>query len=301
MAAKLHGGEVRGGPPWVCRRPMEWAAGLAGALVLATPGVAGEPGASPSPGAPVAQGLAGPSVGRASGEGEQPTIVRRLFGGEVERHDELPEVVALRALKLSPEEERATQEILVERSRVLDQFVLEQLDQLIELSTSMAAGDRRGAAKAGLSLIGALEGLHREGSLPRRLRAVLSAENRARFQRLLDEYWNALVEERLGAGDSTQGRVGVLLDERLKSFGREVERAFRRQLASGGLITRYLADALHLTQEQACRVRELADEFMRQTGGEPTEAQRVSYLLRLNQVLDSEQRKALGRLLRFGQ
>lgn len=297
----LNGWSVRRYQPSVLACVFRCCACFGCAFALTTIGTAQGPDAAPrQPGKADSHGLAGPSVGRASGEGEQPTIVRRLFGGEVERLDALPEAVALRALNLSSEEERATTAILVERSRLLDQFVVEHLDRLIELSTSMASGDRRGAASAGLSLIGALEGLNREGSLPKRLGAVLSAENRVRFQRLLDEYWDALVDERQGAGGGAPGRLGVLLDERLKSFGREVERAFRRQLASGGLIVRYLVDALGLTPEQADRVRVLADEFMRQTGGEPTEAQRVSYILRLSQMLDAEQRTALGRLLRFG-
>lgn len=243
--------------------------------------------------------LGGPSVQpRVVG----PTLVERDYAGAVKRLDMLPEEAALKLLELDDATRAAADAVLAQRAAILDTVVVEQLDLLVKLGTASAAGDKRDQLALALELARALEPLRQRGTLREELGRVLPPGPRARFDALLDEYWNAIVEEhRAGAaaaGLTRPGRFGVLAKERLEAFGREIERSVRRQLEGGGTgYIDYLLHKLDLTEAQRARIGDLTADFLERHAYAPTEEDLKELGAIILAHLNARQRAAFIRMI----
>lgn len=232
------------------------------------------------------------------------TLVETTFDGNVVRLPTSPEAAACAKLALSDEHRAACDAIFVRRARVLDEFVTNHLDILVKLNTASGSGDKRDALAQLLQAASALRGLNSDGSLQGQIRRALPREQRPSFDAMVNGYWDAIHQERLQAaaraGEPAPARLAILVEERLKNTGKEIENAFKRQLASGGILQAYISRDLNLSPEQELKVRELTESFSREAGESPTEAQKASYGLRLLSMLNSEQRQKLIKRLRNG-
>lgn len=284
------------------------------ALVIATPLSApaawcAEPPA-PTP-APAPAPLRGPSTTPTAPRAEKPTLVHRDFNGKVVRLERTPEEAAAALLALDDSVRERIERIMSSRARVLDEFVARNLDLLTKLGQATAAGD----TKDTLLLLGEafekLRDLRTAGTLEQQFVAVLPAERAAEFKGLIREYFDALVEERQAdpsqAETDGQGkrrppaRLGIVIDERLRAFGKEIERAFYRSVYSGELLYQKIDEVVKLRPEQATRIRAWCAEFAEKAGMSPTEAQKRELFLKVLSALDAGQaRQAIAYLKKNG-
>lgn len=135
--------------------------------------------------------LAGPKVGEAS---LGPSLVSRDFRGDFQRLQEPAEEAALRLLRLSDAEQAGTQRVLNERSAILDEVVGNNLEILLRLQGFKEGGATPDRMAALREISEKLAPLRERGRLRDELMEELSPENAKEFRRLVDGYWNALID-----------------------------------------------------------------------------------------------------------
>lgn len=218
--------------------------------------------------APPRPALAGPTAGEEEGAGRR-TLVVTGFDGSVRRPDRPPEFAAADLLALDEPARAAVEAIAAERALLLDEFVSTNLELLTQIETAQSTGDGLGMLGLGQRAWAELEPLRSQGPLSERVRAVLPQARRAEYDRLLREYWGALIAEgrRTPKADGrTPGQLEIVARERMESFGREVEQAFARVLRSGQLVFRMLLDGIELRPEQSEKIRGMIAEFVERHG-----------------------------------
>ncbi|MFM9995822.1 MAG: hypothetical protein ACKVU4_08480 [Phycisphaerales bacterium] len=275
----------------------------ASALAVVVPAFArqaADPSTPATPSASVTQpadALAGPRV-RPRGD-ELPTLVESDYEGKVKRLDTTPEEGAIKLLTLTPEEQSGVDGVLADRAKLLEAFVFDNLDLLTRLGSASDGGER--VAQLGLIVeaVRKTAAIREKGPLAEQLRGVLDGANREKFDALVGGYWDAVVKERQESGrraGKREGRLGVLGDERLKAFGKEIERAFYRVADPGGEreFDELLA-AMELRPEQESRVRRMAEDFIVGARFKPTPAQERNFILKVTSMLDQKQRRLLAR------
>lgn len=243
-------------------------------------------------GAPVKDSgvLAGPKVEQSA----RATLVRRDADGRVERPETPVEVGAARLLELPADVRVKVDEILAARARFLEKFIGENLELLGELDTAGKAGDKVDQAKLGVRALSKLAPMMKEGSLRAEIRGVLAEGARERYDALLKEYWDAVVEQEKKAAPS-RSRFEIVTAERFQAFAREGQAAFQRLEKSGTLLFYYFFKDVALSDEQAGKIRGLLDEFVEETKGAPTKAQEQKIFLAVMGVLDVRQQTELVR------
>lgn len=233
--------------------------------------------------------LAGPRV-----EDEQRAgLVERDYRGRVKALEVTAEEAALEALGLAPEVKERALAIFVERAKVLDRLVMENLERLIALGTASAAEDKADQFRLLMELGERFRVLNEGGTLRSRVEAVLPREERGRYGGLVREYRRAMVADaRREAGENN--KLGAIAAVRFGELGKEIERSFAR--VQGRIAERYIrdiAERLELTERQRGRlgpiIQELAEAFVREAPEE--EIQRLG--LRLTAFLTEGQRTAL--------
>jgi hypothetical protein len=86
-----------------------------------------------------------------------------------------------------------------------------------------------------------------------------------------------------------KARWEIVLQERMECFGREVERAFKRQQAAGSILFKYLTKGVDLSKEQADRVREVCERFAMETRlVDATAEQQQKFFFELGALLDTK-------------
>ncbi len=238
--------------------------------------------------------LAGPRVVEAAPA--RVSIVSTDFNGKVRRPECTPEESAMLALGLDEAALGAARARLVERERLIDEFVGGNLDLLTKFQAASAAGDKKDLFALGLEAAGKLKVLRDRGPLRDELRAALPEASRGEFDRLLNEYWSAVARERASAPKADgkrPGRIGIIIAERLEILGREIERSFRRMEKSGDLAYRFITTGLDLNPQQAARIREVCARFAEESAGSPTREQETRLALGVASFLDEAQRTAL--------
>ncbi len=274
-------------------------AAAAALLVPVGPGWARQSPESPAPSAvesPPGDVLAGPKVAEA-GE-RKPTLVESDYEGKVKRLEDAPEEAAVKLLTLSEAERARVEGVLLERARLMDAFITDHLDLLSRLGSASESGDKAAQFRAIYEAFQATAPIREKGPLGKQVREALEPANQERFDALLKEYWDAIVEERQQAAKRAgkrEGRLGILTQERFQSFGKEIERAFGRTL--GGSAEREFEEfiaALELRPEQERPIRRMAEEWAIRTKFKPTEAQEREFIVRVASMLDQRQRRLLA-------
>lgn len=274
---------------------------LAAPFALVTPAfgrqVADEP--APQSSAQPTDALAGPRVRPLADE--RPTLVESDYEGKVKRLDTTPEEGAIALLALSPKEQSGVDAVMADRSKLLEQFVTGNLDLLLRLGAASDGGQKAETLKLIVEAVQKTSAIREKGPLARQVRGALSGPNREAFDALVREYWDAIVKERQESGRRTgarEGRLGVLADERLKSFGKEIERAFYRIAdPAGEREFNELLAALDLRPEQESRIRRMAEDFIVGARFKPTQAQERNFILKITSMLDQKQRRLLARYI----
>lgn len=238
--------------------------------------------------------LSGPKV-----EPEAPvrTLISRDMQGDLRPLETSPEEAALALLTLSANERAAVDRILQARASILDNVIRENLLLLLRAQGLASEGAAREDAMAALrELSKALAPLRQRGTLRGEVTLVLDKAHAAEFGALLDDYWQAVIDDALAKERQTNPRAtasSVALRERLKAFGQEVRRSYDRQIAAGQAKVDAMIATLGLSPEQEGKVRNLVTDYFQKTAGNPTPAQRREFFAGLTRELTPTQRLAL--------
>jgi hypothetical protein len=264
-----------------------------------------QPGAQPQPkpetqpeaqpAAPAAESpLRGPQV--RDNTPARPTIVARDFEGGVKHPESTPEEAAAEAMALSEEERTKVRAIFTRRAKVLEDVIADNIPLLTKLDTAGKTGDKGDLAVLLFTLYQKTEKLREHGPLDAQVRRELSKPNAREFDRLLDEYWDAVWASKRGKlnkDGQKYNRIGAVAETKFESLGREAERAFKRLEGSGELAYRYLFKGIELTDDQRVKVREILQRHTEMTKGAPTEAQNRAVFVMVMQVLEPAQQRQL--------
>ena len=126
-----------------------------------------------------------------------------------------------------------------------------------------------------------------------RVKELLEAQ-RAEFGRILEEYWDAVVDEHRRSEPADKfSWFGSMAQERLAVVGKQVEMAFQREEKSGAIAYAYLMKDLGLSKTQERRVRELIMEFTEKGGDSLPKAEKDRFFAGILAMLTPEQAEKL--------
>lgn len=263
------------------------------ALISLCPSLALQPKDKP------ADPLSGPSATPSRPADAKPTLVRRDFNGKVERLERTPEESAADLLGLDEATRKKITDLMGHRAMILDDFVAKNLDLLTKFGQAAAAGNKSDLLSLLRETFDKLSDLRRGGPLEAQIAALLTPEQAKAFKAFIAEYYEALVAERQASPDEGEmspdgkrtppNRLAIMIDEHLKAFGKEIERAFFRSLYSGELLFQKIDEAVTLRPEQKARIRGWCAEFAEKGGQNPTEEQKRDLFLRILSALDAKQ------------
>ncbi len=225
------------------------------------------------------------------------TLVERDFQGTL-RHPEPTILEAAAAkLKLEGDERERVDKVLLDRSRVLETFVEGNLDLLTRFNGFENSTDGKAKFYLAIEAYEKLAPLRERGPLDAQLRAAMSPENAAQFDRLLREYWNALVQEDRKE-PKPKGRIGVIAGAKFKDLGKEIEAAYHRSERSGGVLYGYLFKSMTLSDDQSKRLHELCATYSVDGLDNKDKATQTTFFLAVTQVLEPDQRKVFVKRLK---
>lgn len=247
--------------------------------------------------------LAGPTVLEGS-EKPRATLVSRGIDGKVKVPETTPEEAAADLIDLTKEQRKAVVAVIAQRSKKMEDFVMENLDLLTKFGQAEVTGDKRDQIKLLLEAAGKLEWVWQKGPFEKQVRAALPVAKQGEFDRILAEFWAAIVADRRAVvkEDGTKpNKIEVILGAKLESVGKEIERAAQRAFGSGELIYRKAMEGIELNPDQAEKIRLLWDDYWERTKGEGGEPQNVAMVFKILPLLTKEQQarfiknvKALG-------
>ena len=247
--------------------------------------------------------LAGPKVHEgAAGK----SLVSKDYEGKLRPLDTTAEEAALALLDLDTTTRAKADAILTAHAARLDAIVADNLGLLIRLETSKG-GPREAYIAVLRELVEKLRPLRDKGGLRVEIGRVLSAEQKARFDGLLKEYWDAAITEAInadesksesgdgpGAGGAEGPRRRATVKVTLVAAGQEVKRSFDRQIAAREAGFKDFSQRLDLSPEQDARVRKIfADQYI-ETLGKPAPEQRRAAVLKAFAELSPQQRLKLA-------
>lgn len=180
--------------------------------------------------------------------------------GSINRAESTPEEAVLARMDLDETTRARVQGVLVARARLIDEFVRANIDLLTEIGTASETRNIPDLLWLGMETWEKTRPLRSRALLHEEIAAVLPAEERAPFQQALGDYWRTIIDSR-GPKNMLE-RFGMLLEERLKVFGAQVEKSFQRLLRSGDLLFYYVSKDLDLSPAQRARLAEIIDEAL---------------------------------------
>ncbi len=272
-------------------------------MVLSLAGVAFAQSTNPTPAATDGGALAGPTVLEGK-EKPRATLVSRGIDGKVKLPDTTPEEAAADLIDLTKDERKAVVAVIAQRSKKMEDFVMENLDLLTKFGQAEGSGDKADQIRLLLEAAGKLEWVWQKGPFEKQVRSAIPVAKQGEFDRLLTEFWGAVVADRRAVvkEDGTKpNKVEVMIGAKLESVGKEIERAAQRAFGSGELIYRKAMEGIELSPDQAEKIRPLWDDYWERTKGEGGEPQNVAMVFKILPLLDKEQQarfiknlKALG-------
>jgi hypothetical protein len=247
--------------------------------------------------------LGGPNV-KAQSEGEF-TLVEHDFNGRLVRLERAPEEAALDHIEVDDETTKRIKTILNERNAILDRIVRETIPLLTELQAAGQSENKLSQLRVLGKLMQAMKPLRDRGTLRKEIVTELERtgdeEAVARFETLVEEYWEAYVEDvRTGAEEMGEevGARQAAWRARLERTGEDIKRAYERIVqGDGGDFERVLA-ALNLTDEQEAEVRSLVTDFVQETLLNPSPSDERRLFFRIASKLTPQQRRALLEMYR---
>lgn len=235
--------------------------------------------------------LAGPSV--EAPKKDDFSIVVQELDGTVKPLETTPEEAAVAKLRLDASALAKVQKVFDRRASQIDQLTIGNLDLFNKLGTATAAGKTLDQLQLGVELWRKTEPLRERGSLRKQVKAALPSDRQSQFDTMLDEYWDAVAADAKRLAKSEGGKsnvVGAKLEGKLKLLGKEIERSFQRQLASGDLVFHFVFRGVELKPEQSERLRSQWADFWQRTKGDASKEEYVGIFMSISSQLDNTQR-----------
>jgi hypothetical protein len=174
--------------------------------------------------------------------------------------------------------------------------VAENLLMLGELDTAHKAGDKLGELALIVEGLRKLNPLLSEGQLRDQIAAALPRAEAETFRRIIGEYWKAIVDEGLRdsrAAGKKDVRWQIDLGQRVEHLGKEIERSYERQAASGTLIVDYFLADLELSDEQRATIKGLKVDMLQRSGFRPSEKDQQMLAVGALAYLNEKQRETV--------
>ncbi|MCC6675748.1 MAG: hypothetical protein IT436_01265 [Phycisphaerales bacterium] len=234
------------------------------------------------------------------------TLVETDYSGRVRRVEGTPEEAALGLLGLTAAERADVERVLQVRARVLDEIVRDNLLLLNKVDTASKAGRKLETLLSIVELYAKFQPIRDRGVLHDEIEAALPAPARGEFNRLLGEYWDAIIAEGMrgpAGGDDRPARVEIVLRERFEIFGRELQRSFKRyEMTAVEDVLDRLLRGLNLSPDQERATGPIVDRLARAIRADAPEQERGVIVLQLMAFLTAEQQaklmEAFGKLAR---
>jgi len=238
--------------------------------------------------------LRGPTVR----QDEEKSLVGTSMTGRLQRVEGRPEAAAVKLLDLDEETRRRAEQVVADRAMAVTMLLVDEIDTVREITDHVTAG-RGGEARA---LIQEMRLVLDEGGardpLVEPLRDVLSEGEAAELERLLDEYWTALVDSEVG---DAPPRERAATERRLafQIFQGEVREAYEVSLRRYREALDAIYESVEPTEEQRSAIRDIVIEHIKRTRLSATPSQRRETMVRIYRMLDEDrQERFVGYLLR---
>lgn len=254
--------------------------------------------------------LGGPSV---TIEADAPTLVERDYEGRLRELDTRPEVAAIGLLGLTDAERQNVDALVLERAKLVDAIVFDNLDLLTQLQTvrsnaqagqGAGEGTGRGMDESQRATVReffqAVAPLREQEPLVDHFAAALPEAKRETYRALVREWNEAQAAEAAGdesqqrrrRGPGGQGSRGPVRGADMAAIRIEMRAAYDRGVADRTQRLDSLIDRLELTPEQEGEVRAMIRAFGEANGQNPTQAQRAELMRQILATLEPEQRRA---------
>lgn len=259
--------------------------GLAGVTYAQTPKETGQP--------PARSPLSGPKVPDRTGK---PTLVERGSDGKVARLEEWPALAAVRKLKLDDKSKAAVAKLEAEQAAAVDKFMGGNLLEVAAVASAFQSGD----LKEGLAGVRKLKQDHpvleQRELLSQKIGALLPKEQEKELQLMVQEYWNALIQEETDAANAKGEKVSmgkVAGAEALRLLGKDIKASYERVIGQRVKEFDTLIKSLGLSAEQEGRVRKITDDAFAKAKGNPEKVNKSEVFWKIWGELDAKQRAQL--------
>jgi hypothetical protein len=190
--------------------------------------------------------------------------------------------------------------LLDERARALDTVVMDNLQLLTQVETAAENNQVMTLLKIAWQLHREFRAEYGEAPLDDRLAEVLPPAQARELERLVEEYWSAIVAAETGEGANRVERFLARRGAMIELFAQDVERAFERISMDddgGDEEFDHLLELLDPTSEQEAVIRDLAQRWYFETRGMPSTQDEVTLIMSIYDTLDDTRQRRLVELL----
>ncbi len=238
------------------------------------------------------------------------SLIARDFDGKIKRLEIPAEEAALELVDLDAATRARIDAILAQRAALLDKLVADNLLKLLDVYNATQAGRKDEAREIFMEVLEQAGPLKERGKLGDEVRAEMTPDQSAAYDRIRREYWEAIIREDVQAsrsasgGELARGAVQAAIGKEVALvIGAEIKRSYERQATARADQLKQFVEALALSPEQEAKVtRILADDFQmiqaNKVPGKRTTVQGLALVRAIAAELTPEQRVALGTYIR---
>lgn len=234
--------------------------------------------------------LRGPDVER-----DGRTIVQFDFSGALRVLETRPEIAAAALLPLAPERREQIRTINERRETELGKLLVEHIDTVVEITDAIRAGDSRTAQQLVRFLHEQFNPQHDRDPLLTDYAAVLTDDELAEAQRMVDEYWEVWIDRSMQGAEEGGEDARRATRQRLafELFQQELRAAYDWSLRPYREKLERIAEIVGPTAEQQTAIRKAVIDHIREAGLEPTDEQRRALARQVYDILDEQRRREL--------
>ncbi|MEM1185411.1 MAG: hypothetical protein AAGI53_10480 [Planctomycetota bacterium] len=232
-------------------------------------------------------------------EGDKPSLVAKTMTGKMEILRGRPEIAAVDLINIPAEVRAQAVQLEADRLDFLSRSMIEHIDVVAEITDLNVKGRGEEAKERLTRLREVIEPDRERDVLLERVVDVIGDEHEPELRRIVDEYWDALVDRRLANSgvdpEDAPERRRVRVRERLERdlFNREIRRAYDQSLKPTRDALQAIYGAVEPTDEQRERIREIVLKDFKRTGPDRTPADRRATMRRIYDTLDADRRAKL--------